>query len=54
MFGNMAEDYVLHYLAGNAGEGDGPVVRWVTFVTRLVNWRERRACFHCVGIVPAL
>ena len=32
-FVDMAGDYMLHYLEGNAGEGDGPVVRWVTFLT---------------------
>ena len=37
MFGDMAEDYMLHYLAGNADEGDGPVVGWVPLVTRIVN-----------------
>ena len=48
---------MLHYLAGNAGEGDGPVVGWITFVTRLVNLRNESLfplCWYSAGVITLL
>ena len=51
------EDYVLHNLADNAGEGDRSVVWHTIFVTQLMNWQDVSPFslgLYCVSVITLM